>query len=309
MNSQQRQKHLSKVHSAVLSDIQISESNSVLHSSSFSSCTTANDDLSVDASTAAKSTNLPITCVEGIWNKAKELLQKENAIVPAPGQSSEARMVLSYSSKVPHMVTPTKGGGFSCDSNCPSWKSVGMCAHSVAVAQVNGKLDELVSIVKKKKKNPNVTALVTSTMPKGRGRKGGVPPRTRKPQETHTRVAMNVGTQVVSNVQSVSPGASSYATQNAPTNPFHAAPYFSNPSAGAMTFPYSSGFPPTQACDPWNIYPHMYSYPPPHSFPSTVGSSVDINLFLCASSKETSLYVLDARIVMRRILSHPMTFA
>ena len=79
--------------------------------------------------------NVPITCVEGIWNKAVKLLQEENAIVPAPGQSPEARMVLSYTGKTPHMVTPTKGGGFSCDSNCPNWKSLGVCAHSVAVAQ------------------------------------------------------------------------------------------------------------------------------------------------------------------------------
>ena len=108
--------------------------------------------------------------------KAVKLLQEENAIVPARGQSAEARMVLSSSSKTPHMVVPTKGGGFSCDSNCPNWKSMGLCAHSVAVAHSNGKLQEFVNFVKKKKKVPNVTALVTTTMPKGRGRKGGAPP-------------------------------------------------------------------------------------------------------------------------------------
>ena len=32
-----------------------------------------------------------------------------------------------------------------------------------------------------KQKSPNVTALITSTMPQGRGRKGGVPPCTQKP--------------------------------------------------------------------------------------------------------------------------------
>ena len=35
-------------------------------------------------------------CIEGIFKKALELLSKENAIVPAPGQSLEARMVLSF---------------------------------------------------------------------------------------------------------------------------------------------------------------------------------------------------------------------
>ena len=238
--------------------------------------------LSVDANTVAKSTNLPFTCVEGIWTKATELLQKDNAIVPAPGQSSEARMVLSYSNKVPHMVTPTKAGGFSCDTNCPNWKSIGICAHSVAVAQVNGKLEEFISVVKKKKKSPNVTALVTSTMPRGRGRKGGVPARTRKPTspaEACTRVAMSVGTQVVSNVHSV--GAASCATQNASTNPFHVAPFFSSPSAGSMTYPYSH-FPPSPAYDPWNMHPYMYPYPSTPSVPPVVDRAADLNPFsLC----------------------------
>ena len=147
MNAQQRQKHISKVHSVVLSEVQSSESVSVPRLTNLSS----GGMLSVDAKTVAKSANLPFTCVEGIWTKATELLQ-DNAIVPAPGQSSEARMVLSYSNKVPHMVTPTKAGGFSCDTNCPNWKSIGICAHSVAVAQVNGKLEEFISVVKKKKK-------------------------------------------------------------------------------------------------------------------------------------------------------------
>ena len=147
MNAQQRQKHISKVHSVVLSEVQSSESVSVPRLTNLSS----GGMLSVDANTVAKSTNLPFTCVEGIWTKATELLQKDNAIVPAPGQSSEARMVLSYSNKVPHMVTPTKAGGFSCDTNCPNWKCTDICAHSVAVAQVNGKLEEFISVVKKKK--------------------------------------------------------------------------------------------------------------------------------------------------------------
>ena len=118
-------------------------------------------------------------------------------------------------------------------------------------------------------------------MPRGSGRKGGIPPRSRKsslPQE-RTRVAMNVGTQVVSNVQSISPATATCATQNAPIGPFHAAPYFSNPASA--TFPHSSSFAPTQMYDPWNMYPHMYSYPSTHSFPPAVENS-DVNPFsLC----------------------------
>ena len=231
MSMQQRHKYLSKLHSALVSDVQTSglvKSPSVLCSSDSGSTVSTDNELSVDAAAVAKGCSLPLTCVEGIFRKAKELLLKENAIVPAPGQSSEARMVLSYTSKVPHMVTPTKGGVFSCESSCPNWKSIGICSHSVAVAQVNGKLEDFISAVKKKKKSPNVTALVTSTMPKGHGLKGGVPPRTRKASnvEACTRVAMNVGTQVVSNVHSI--GSASCATQSTPVNTFQVAPYFTS---------------------------------------------------------------------------------
>ena len=37
-------------------------------------------------------------------------LNTDGAIVPAPGQKPEARMVLSYSGKVPHMVSYNKTG-------------------------------------------------------------------------------------------------------------------------------------------------------------------------------------------------------
>ena len=54
-------------------------------------------------------------------------------MVPAPGQCTQSKMVLSYSGKPPHMVTPTKKGGFTCD--CPSWKSMSICSHTIAVAE------------------------------------------------------------------------------------------------------------------------------------------------------------------------------
>lgn len=79
--------------------------------------------LSVDVLSAAKGMSVPLTCMEGVWRKARELVCNENAMVHAPGQSLQARMVLSHSGKAPHLVTPNKGGRFSCDSNCPNWKS------------------------------------------------------------------------------------------------------------------------------------------------------------------------------------------
>lgn len=85
MSVQQRQKHLSKVHSALVSDVQTSgleKRSSAVCSSGSGSTASANDELSVDPATVAKDCNLPLTCVEGIFRKAKELIRKENAIVP-----------------------------------------------------------------------------------------------------------------------------------------------------------------------------------------------------------------------------------
>ena len=153
VTAQQRQKHLSRVHSVSLMEAEDTSSHSNMRCG-------GDGKLSMDAETVAKSSNLPIPCVEGILNKASELLHKENAIVPAPGQSSEARMVLSFSGKMPpNMVVPTKGSGFSCDNNCSNWKSIGLCSHSVAVAESNRKLEEFnnfITVVKRKKKIPNM---------------------------------------------------------------------------------------------------------------------------------------------------------
>ena len=96
--------------------------------------------LSCDVTNASEKLDVPLLCLQGIWSKAEKLLTKKEAIVPAPGQVPEARMVLSYSGKVPHMVTPNKSRSFCCDSSCVNWKSLDICSHTVAVAEVNGKL-------------------------------------------------------------------------------------------------------------------------------------------------------------------------
>ena len=90
------------------------------------------------------------------------------------------------------MVTPKKGGEFSCDSSCPNWKPMGICAHSVAVAEINKKLPQFLS-AKKRRRSPNVTILLTANLPKGCGRKGGTAPRSQKPsQPVTTTIEMSV---------------------------------------------------------------------------------------------------------------------
>ena len=227
-------------------------------------------------------------------------------------------MVLSFSSKMPHMVVPTKGGGFSCDNNCSNWKSIGLCSHSVAVAESNGKLEEFIMGVKRKKKIPNMTALATSTMPKGRGRKGSIPPHTRKSTraaESCTRVSMNVGTQVVSgNIGT----ASTHATPNVPTC-----------VGDRIQDLYSSPLPPNPWNHPYPLVPCRPSYSPPFTPPYFPPSYLVPHSLLCTLHpctllpvtllpkthsllvllEEIYLSVLGAKIDMKRMPSHQMTCA
>ena len=188
MTAQQRTKHLSKVHSLSVTDEEVStqELAPMMPSVNPSS-------LSIDAQAALKNVNVPLTSLEAIWKKAEELLNDPKAIVAAPGQSEEARIVLSYSGRPPHLVSPQKGGGFICDSNCPNFKSISFCSHTIAVAEISGKLSQFLAFLQKKKRQPNLTRLVTCSMPRGRGRKGNAPPRRRKSAgETTIRVPMTV---------------------------------------------------------------------------------------------------------------------
>ena len=134
----------------------------------------------LDISTFATAVRIPTNCLEGIWDKASTLLSTDDAIVPAPGVGPNAKYVLSYSGSKPHLVVPKKATTFACDSDCPNWKALGICAHSVAVADLCKKLPEFIEKFKKIKQTPNLTKFAEATMPKGRGRKGSEPPRKRK---------------------------------------------------------------------------------------------------------------------------------
>ncbi len=135
MNISQRKRHLAKVHSSAV--MSLSESHAP--DKDEVQATTA-PQLAVPVQSAVKGFNVPIMCLEGIRRKATELIGNESAIASAPGQSEEAKMVLSHSGKTPHLVTPSKGGGYACDANCPNWKSIAICSHTVAVAEVNSNL-------------------------------------------------------------------------------------------------------------------------------------------------------------------------
>ena len=182
MSIQQREQHLRKFFNASVSDIAHGEGSqdTLLAAECLGRDLSPMSTLSVSVHDIADDVRIPLTCLEGIWSKAAELLQTEEAIVSAPGVGDGAKFVLSYSGRKPHLVVPKKGGAFACDDECPNWKALSICSHSVAVANLCGKLSEFVSWYKKNKRAPSLTKYAQATAPKGKGRKGSQCPRKRK---------------------------------------------------------------------------------------------------------------------------------
>ena len=136
-------------------------------------------EMSIQVDSFVDTVTVPRSVLDGIWEKAFELTVDSNAIACAPGYD-KGHTVKSSSGKRPHLVTSKKNGQYSCDSDCGNHKSLSICSHSVAVAEIDGELKAFVDWFVKAKKRPNITNLVLTGMPSGRGRKGGVPPRKKK---------------------------------------------------------------------------------------------------------------------------------
>lgn len=123
--------------------------------------------------------NIPFVTLHSIWVKAEEYLNSSSDIVAAPGGNKKAKMVSSKSSITPHFVRCLSSGQYVCDNNCLQWKSSQICAHVVAVAELNGELNPFLQWYKSSNQQPNITALAMNKLPAGRGCKGGVPKRKR----------------------------------------------------------------------------------------------------------------------------------
>ena len=180
MTTAQRKQYLHKFTTALVAGSSEPDNDITQCTISFGRDRSLSSSLSVDYTAFAETSRIPLTCLQGIWNKAAELIATEGAIVPAPGCDDGAKFVLSYRGKKPHLVTPKKSDLFACDSDCPNWKGLGICAHSVAVAELGGKLNNFVGKMLKAKKTPMISKFAEATMPKGRGRKGGETNRKRK---------------------------------------------------------------------------------------------------------------------------------
>ena len=102
MRSSQRQKHLNRFAAASLSDISSDTTESSLSSVSVGRDMSVSSALSVQVDTFARTVHVPRNC---LWSKAVELLRTDDAIVPAPGCGVNAKFVLSYGGKKPHLVS------------------------------------------------------------------------------------------------------------------------------------------------------------------------------------------------------------
>lgn len=106
-----------------------------------------------------------------IWSRAQSLFKSDSAIVVAPGEES-AFIVQSISGKRPHYVQPSKAGGYVCDDQCLGYKSVKLCAHTVAAALKADKVGSFLRWYKGLKAKPNFSALAGHEKPSTAGKKG-----------------------------------------------------------------------------------------------------------------------------------------
>ena len=136
----------------------------------------------------AKIQSLSRAVLDGIWGKAKQLINTSGQIVEGPCSSSSSTkcyIVASKTSDCPHIVQHNnKSGQFCCDSSCPMWQSSKICAQCIATAEFSQCLEEFVLWYNKSKSKPNLDKLSKVDMPKGSGRKGEKPPRKKKRDST-----------------------------------------------------------------------------------------------------------------------------
>ena len=183
MKPEQHQAHLRKVATA-----SVNTSTKLTETGSSSSLTkdVSPLSLSLDVSSVSEGIAVPLPCLQGIWNKDTELLNTSRAVTSASGHPEEAKMVMSSSGQRPHLVLPCKGSRFKCDSDCLNFKSLGICSHTLVVAELNKSLQEFVTSFKRSKRKPSFSEVAVHGMAAGRGRKGSQAPRKRKQSQPIT---------------------------------------------------------------------------------------------------------------------------
>ena len=123
----------------------------------------------------------PEEVLNAITRRAEELLSNPQSIVSAPGSTYDRTYIVeSKISSKPHFVSLEKNGKTTC-KDCPGWKSLKLCSHTVAAAEKSGRLLKYVKWLKEKgPSRMNITSYVTCDSGKGTGEKGEKPSTARR---------------------------------------------------------------------------------------------------------------------------------
>ena len=175
MSSEQRQKHLIKVHAMKSKPVESTHASIPSHGII---------SLSIPPEESGIST-ISGVLLERTWKKAEKLLNTDGSICAAPGMS-DAMCVASDTGSRPHIVTTTKKGSLACDESCIAWKSQKFCSHVLAVAEKQDCLVEFLNDYRRSKVKGNYTAVSTHGQAKSVSKKPGS--KRKGPQSTKVAV-------------------------------------------------------------------------------------------------------------------------
>jgi hypothetical protein len=174
MNEQQRKAHIKKFNQTLVSS-KSNDDSFILTTDEKSTIM-----LSVAEDVAITKIKLSVDLVKGIWQKAAALVADDTAISKVPGGSKEDRYVLSKSGAQPHLI---RGNGcvYKCDEKCFNYKSLSICSHVVATAEVCNNLTKFLDWYTEahSSKPLNLYQAAKYNMPTGAGCKGGKPKKQR----------------------------------------------------------------------------------------------------------------------------------
>ena len=237
MSQDRKKRHLQKVMTAT-PQCKFRMLPTTVQSTSASSSKTQGGVLGLSFQDSRITTIAPGT-LESIWKKAESHVHNKGHVFEVPWlPGGKARFVKSATTDQPHMVKPNPKAvqQYCCDDRCPMFKGFSLCSHTVAVAQVNNDLQSFVKWYAIHKCRPNLTLIANEGMPKGVGRKEGVPKRKRahrNPIETTSSRFSNG--QSESCVISMSTSPATYTLS-------YMSSYLIAMSATSLPLPYASTF-------------------------------------------------------------------
>ena len=165
--TEQRDRHMEKFHKASMTNEKESQATATVPVPS--EIVSRHGTLSLQLS-SANIPSLPEAMLQAIVRKSEELLNREGAITPAPGNNN-AYMVASQTTTKPHFVQLKENGKVICDG-CPSFTSAKLCAHVVAASKKAGVLEKYIKWLSKNgPKTMNLTSYITYDSNKDTGKK------------------------------------------------------------------------------------------------------------------------------------------